>query len=192
MKTHTPDNANRGVRGEQFRQLEKANLISRQAQMKAHKDHKRINWDSTLFLILFHLGAIAALFMFSWSGLTVALILAWLAGGLGVGMGYHRLFTHRGYKTPKLVEYFLTFCGMLSPEGGAINWVVTHRIHHQHTEEPGKDPHTPREGKWWSHIGWILRGTAQQHSESVMRQYAPDLYKDPCTYFLTASTTCRS
>ena len=152
--------------------------------MKAHKDHKRINWDSTLFLILFHLGAIAALFMFSWSGLTVALILAWLAGGLGVGMGYHRLLTHRGYKTPKLVEYFLTFCGMLSPEGGAINWVVTHRIHHQHTEEPGKDPHTPREGKWWAHMGWILRGTAQQYPKPVLRQYAPDLYKDPVHLFL--------
>jgi len=184
VKTHTPDNANRGVRGEQFRQLEKANLISQQAQMKAHKDHKRINWDSTLFLILFHLGAIAALFMFSWSGLTVALILAWLAGGLGVGMGYHRLLTHRGYKTPKLVEYILTICGMLSLEGGAINWVVTHRIHHQHTEEPGKDPHTPREGKWWAHMGWILRGTAQQYPKPVLRQYAPDLYKDPVHLFL--------
>jgi len=152
--------------------------------MKATKDHKRINWDSTLFLILFHIGAIAALFMFSWTGLTVALILAWLAGGLGVGMGYHRLLTHRGYKTPKLIEYFLTVCGMLSLEGGAINWVVTHRIHHKHTEEPGRDPHTPREGKWWAHMGWILRGTAQQHPEPVLRQYAPDLYKDPVHVFM--------
>src|SRR2546423_4828067 len=108
--------------------------------MKAHKDHKRINWDSTLFLILFHVGAIASLFMFSWSGLTVALILAWLAGGLGVGMGYHRLLTHRGYKTPKLVEYFLAIWGMLPLEGGANNWVGTHRIHYQNQEEPGQRP----------------------------------------------------
>jgi stearoyl-CoA desaturase (delta-9 desaturase) len=49
---------------------------------------------------------------------------------------------------------------------------------HAHTEEPGIDPHTPRDGKWWSHMGWILRGTAQQHSEEVMRRYAPDLMRD--------------
>jgi stearoyl-CoA desaturase (delta-9 desaturase) len=52
---------------------------------------------------------------------------------------------------------------MLALQDGAINWVATHRIHHQHTEIPGKDPHTPREGKWWSHAGWIFRGTAQQY-----------------------------
>src|SRR6267142_1960342 len=147
--------------------------------MKANKQPKRINWDNTSVLILLHIGAIAALFLFSWRALGVGLILAWVAGGLGVGMGYHRLLTHRGYKTPKWVEYFLTICGMLTLEGGAINWVATHRIHHQHTEVPGKDPHTPREGKWWSHMGWILRGTAQQHSESVLQHYAADLYRDP-------------
>ena len=79
-------------------------------------------------------------------------------------MGFHRLLTHRGYKTPKAVEYFLTFCGLLALEGGAINWVVTHRIHHANTDETG-DPHTPRDGRWWAHMGWILRGTAQQHED---------------------------
>ncbi|MBA3256733.1 MAG: fatty acid desaturase, partial [Pyrinomonadaceae bacterium] len=63
-------------------------------------------------------------------------------------------------------------------EGGAINWVVTHRIHHAHTDVYG-DPHTPRDGRWWAHMGWILRGTAQQHEKSVMQRYAPDLMKDP-------------
>jgi sn-1 stearoyl-lipid 9-desaturase len=92
--------------------------------MRTKKRLKSINWSSTLFLTLFHVGAIGALFMFSWQGLAIALILAWLAGGLGVGVGYHRLLTHRGYKTPKWVEYILTICGMLSLEGGAINWVV--------------------------------------------------------------------
>ena len=66
-------------------------------------------------------------------------------------MGYHRLLTHRGYKTPKLVEYFLSLCGTLAFEGGPINWVVTHRIHHAHTDAPG-DPHTPRDGGWWAHM----------------------------------------
>jgi stearoyl-CoA desaturase (delta-9 desaturase) len=93
-------------------------------------------------------------------------------------MGFHRLLTHRGFKTPRVVEYFLTVCGTLALEGGAINWVVTHRIHHAHTEVEGKDPHTPRDGRWWAHMGWILRGTAQQHEDAVLWRYAPDLMRD--------------
>jgi fatty-acid desaturase len=137
-----------------------------------------INWNSAIFLFLFHVGAVAALFYFSWKALAIAIFLTWVAGSLGIGIGYHRLLTHRGFKTPKWLEYFLTICGMLALEGGAINWVVTHRIHHAFTEQPG-DPHSPRDGRWWSHIGWILRGTAQQHSERIMRRYAPDLMNDP-------------
>jgi fatty-acid desaturase len=136
-----------------------------------------INWVTAGFMIVFHIGALAALFMFSWKALIVTLILWWVSGSLGVGMGFHRLLTHRGYKTPKVLEYFLTVCGALSLEGGAINWVVTHRIHHSNTDVPG-DPHTPRDGGWWAHMGWILRGTAQQHEEAVMWRYAPDLMKD--------------
>jgi sn-1 stearoyl-lipid 9-desaturase len=136
-----------------------------------------VNWNSAVFLSLFHIGALAALFFFSWKALASALFLTWVAGSLGIGIGYHRLLTHRGFKTPKWFEYFLTICGTLAMEGGAINWVVTHRIHHAFTEQTG-DPHSPRDGRWWAHIGWILRGTAQQHSDKVMRRYAPDLMND--------------
>jgi stearoyl-CoA desaturase (delta-9 desaturase) len=146
--------------------------------MHTDKKHLRINWNTTVFMVLFHAGAVAALFTFSWQALLVTLFLWWISGSLGIGVGFHRLLTHRGFKTPKPLEYFLILCGLLALEGGAINWVVTHRIHHSKTDVPG-DPHTPRDGRWWAHMGWILRGTAQQHEESVMRRYAPDLMKDP-------------
>jgi fatty-acid desaturase len=136
-----------------------------------------INWPTSITLVIFHVGAIAALFMFTWQALAVAFLLWWVAGSLGVGMGFHRLLTHRGYKVPRLVEYFLAVCGSLALEGGHIDWVVTHRIHHAHTDAPG-DPHTPRDGGWWAHVGWVLRGTAQKHSPQVMARYAPDLLKD--------------
>jgi fatty-acid desaturase len=137
-----------------------------------------INWITTLFMLLFHMGALAAIFFWSWKALIVTLILFWVAGSLGIGMGYHRLLTHRGYKVPKVLEYFLTICGTLALEGGPIYWVVTHRIHHAHTDIKG-DPHTPRDGRWWSHIGWILTGTAQKHDDAVLLRYAPDLMKQP-------------
>ncbi len=138
---------------------------------------KRINWHTAGFMLMFHIGAVAALFMINWKAMVAALILWWISASLGVGMGFHRLLTHRAYKTPKVVEYFITFCGLLALEGGAINWVVTHRIHHAHTDAPG-DPHTPREGGWWAHIGWMLKGTAQSHDKATKARYAPDMVKD--------------
>lgn len=138
----------------------------------------KINYNTLTSITVIHLGAITALFFFSWKALIVTLVMLWISGSLGVGIGFHRLLTHRGFQTPKWVEYFLTFCGLLALEGGPINWVVTHRIHHAFTEEPD-DPHSPRDGWWWAHMGWILRGTAQQHSEKVLRRYAPDLMRDP-------------
>ena len=146
-------------------------------EVTTSKDDKRINWHTATFMALFHIGAVAALFMFSWQALVAAVVLWWISASLGVGMGFHRLLTHRGYKTPKLVEYFMTVCGLLALEGGAINWVVTHRIHHAHTDAPG-DPHTPREGGWWAHIGWMLKGTAQSHDKQTLARYAPDMVKD--------------
>jgi stearoyl-CoA desaturase (delta-9 desaturase) len=142
-----------------------------------------IMWNTSIFMIIFHAGAVASLFMLSWKVIPITLLLWWVSGSLGIGMGFHRLLTHRGYKTPKAIEYFLTICGLLALEGGAINWVVTHRIHHANTDESG-DPHTPRDGRWWAHMGWILRGTAQQHEDHVIQRYAPDLLKDPVHVFL--------
>ncbi len=136
-----------------------------------------INWATCITLAIFHLAAIAALFMFSWKALAAFLFLTWVSGSLGIGMGYHRLLTHRGYKTPKFVEYFLTTCGTLALESGPINWVGTHRIHHAYTEAAG-DPHTPRDGKWWAHMGWILQGTAQQYDEATLKRFVPDLMRD--------------
>src|SRR5437588_11786837 len=140
------------------------------------EQRKGIKWNATIFMILFHIGAVAALFVFSWRALLVSILLWWIIASLGVGMGFRRLLTHRGYKTPKLVEYFLTLCGTLTLEGGPIYWVVTHRIHHAHTDAPG-DPHTPRDGGWWSHVGWILWGTGQQYDSSVVARYAPDILR---------------
>jgi len=92
-------------------------------------------------------------------------------------MGYHRLLTHRSYKTPKWVEYFLAICGTLALEGGPMFWIATHRVHHQFADKDG-DPHTPRDGKWWSHIGWMLVGNATHCNIDDCSHYAPDICKD--------------
>ncbi len=101
----------------------------------------------------------------------------WIAGSWGIGLGYHRLLTHRGFKAPKWLEYFLSTCGTLALQSGPLAWVTTHRVHHAFTETE-KDPHSPRNGTYWAHMGWIFRGTAQNQSEATMQRYSPDLTRD--------------
>jgi stearoyl-CoA desaturase (delta-9 desaturase) len=140
-------------------------------------DRQGMNWLTTSVLALLHLGAIAALFMFSWTALATAVFLYWIATGLGISMGYHRLHTHRSYKVPTALEYFFAVCGTLTLEGGPIFWVATHRVHHQNSDQDG-DPHSPRDGGWWAHAGWILLGETKHNNTRLMSKYAPDLAKD--------------
>lgn len=143
-----------------------------------------LNWITFIAMTVYHIGSIAAFFYIDSGAILAAAILWWVTGSLGIGMAYHRLLTHRGYKCPKWVEYFLTTCGALALEGGPIFWVATHRIHHQLSDKEG-DPHTPKEGAWWAHIGWIMFGQAMHHDTQVLQRYVPDLSKDKYHVWLT-------
>ena len=136
-----------------------------------------INWKYLTIVASFHVLAIIALFYFSWQNLFVLLLLNWMVASLGIGIGYHRLLTHRSFRAPKWLEYTLTILGTLAIQDGALKWVTTHRVHHAHTDTDG-DPHSPRNGGYWAHLGWILWGQAQTHQPAVYRRYIPDLLKD--------------
>src|SRR5450755_280561 len=138
--------------------------------------YERLNWTTTIVMGLFHVGAIAALFTFSWKCLAVAIFLYWMTTGLGISLGYHRLHTHRSFKVPLFLEYFFAVCGALTLEGGPIFWVATHRIHHQKSDQEG-DPHSPRDGAWWAHVGWLMFGEAKHNNTRQNAKYAPDLAK---------------
>ena len=71
------------------------------------KHQTGLNWITAIAMTGFHIGAVAAFFYIDTGAMLAALILYYVGGMLGIGMGYHRLLTHRGYKTPKWVEYFL-------------------------------------------------------------------------------------
>jgi fatty-acid desaturase len=136
-----------------------------------------INWFTLTIIIVFHAGALAAFFFFSWQRLAVMAVLHVLAINVGIGMCYHRLLTHRGYQTPKWVEYVMSIFATMSLEGGPIFWVSTHRVHHQLSDQEG-DPHTPREGGWWAHTGWILFGNTLHAQTEILKRYVPDLSRD--------------
>jgi sn-1 stearoyl-lipid 9-desaturase len=152
------------------------------ASTRSH--YSKLNILTSVVLIWFHIQAIAAFWTFTWTNLIAALALYWVAGGLGISMGYHRLHTHRGFKTFKPFEYFLAICGTLTLEGGPIFWVAVHRLHHQYSDQ-GEDPHTPRVSGFWAHLGWILFGQAHHNDTARMARYAPDLAKEPFYRWLT-------
>jgi stearoyl-CoA desaturase (delta-9 desaturase) len=139
---------------------------------------KRFDWVNVAYFTGIHIGALFAPAMFSWSAVGVFLFLYWLSASVGICLTYHRLLTHRGFKVPKPLEYVFTFIGMLASEGGAITWVAMHRMHHTLSDRPGKDLHTPKDGFWWSHLGWIVTKLGYDYRD-MERKHAPELVADP-------------
>lgn len=106
----------------------------------------------------------------------------YLATAVGITVGYHRLFTHRSFKTSKTVTAILAVLGSMAVEGPVIQWVGVHRKHHQHSDDHD-DPHSPHghgtgflsmlKGMWHSHMGWLFHA----HPRGIAR-YTRDLRKD--------------
>jgi stearoyl-CoA desaturase (delta-9 desaturase) len=118
-----------------------------------------------------------------WSDLIVFAIM-YVATGLGITVGFHRLFTHRAFKARKGVRTTLAILGSMAIEGPVISWVADHRKHHAFSDKPG-DPHSPHvdhggglkgalRGLLHAHVGWLFIHTQRGRHE----RYAPDLLAD--------------
>ena len=114
-------------------------------------------------------GVIAAPFYvwgwgFRWTDLGLLLGM-YVLTGLGITVGYHRLFVHRSFETYTWVKFIWAILGSMALQGPLFQWVENHRRHHQHSDTP-EDPHTPHHhgsgilgvlrGAWHSHIGWFF------------------------------------
>ena len=139
----------------------------------------RLNTHILLGLVSLHLLALLACvpWLFSWSGLAWAVAGLYLFGTLGINIGYHRLLTHRGFSCPLWLEHGLAVLGACCFQGSPMSWVAMHRMHHQHSDEGG-DPHSPRAGFWWSHMGWFLIDDPAVRNLSTYDRYARDLFQD--------------
>ena len=79
----------------------------------------------------------------------------WIITGLGITVGYHRLFTHRSFKAHPILEWALAFMGAAALENSALKWCSDHRRHHKHLDT-NKDPYSITKGFFHAHMGWIL------------------------------------
>ena len=84
---------------------------------------------------------------------------------------YHRYFSHRGYKTSRIFQFVLAFLGTSCTQKGPLWWAATHRLHHRYSDQPG-DPHSPKEGFWYSHQGWIFDPRSGGTSTEAIRDFA--------------------
>jgi stearoyl-CoA desaturase (delta-9 desaturase) len=124
------------------------------------------------------LALLAAIpWLFTWSGLALAVCGNFVFGMLGVNVGYHRLLTHRSFAVPRAVERVLAVLGACCLQGTPMAWVAVHRKHHRHAEQDA-DPHSPRDGFLWSHIGWFLTSDRAVFDAWTCEQYAPELFAD--------------
>ncbi|CAB4304601.1 unnamed protein product [Prunus armeniaca] len=109
---------------------------------------------SVVVILGLHCLALLAPFHFNLSAVCLAMAL-YVLTGLGVTLSYHRNLSHKSFKLPKWLEYFFAYCGTLALQGSPLEWVSTHRYHHQFTDT-WNDAHSPIKGFWFSHIGWIF------------------------------------
>ncbi len=158
---------------------------SAQSREKAKVRHfpEGIAWGPALWIAVVHLGALVAPWTFTWSGLVVMLLMYWLTGGIGICLTYHRLLSHRSFRTYAPIRWLFAWIGGLAGEGSAIHWVANHRVHHAKSDHPG-DPHSPREGFWWSHMLWCLQAMKPEARQELHQRWAPDLTKDAVLRFL--------
>lgn len=84
----------------------------------------------------------------------VSIILLYLTG-LSITAGYHRLYSHRTYRTNSYVEAVILFFGAMTGQGSALRWSFEHRLHHAHVDTD-EDPYTIKKGFWYAHFLWIL------------------------------------
>jgi len=153
------------------------------SQERQHRIASGIDWVTSGWLVLLHVGALAAPFYFSWSGLAISLFLHWIAGGVGVCLCYHRLLTHDSFKTYRPIKLFLSWLGGFAGEGSAIDWVANHRKHHAYSDREG-DPHSPNDGGFWSHAGWLAYAIRGQEAKDNAQRWAPDLANDAGVRFV--------
>lgn len=148
----------------------------------------KLNLTYSITIVLVHVLGVLALvplvlrwsdwvpYYFSWTAFIV-----FLAGihvfGQGITIGYHRLLTHRSFKTPKWVEHIFAILGICSMQDTPARWVSVHRMHHVHSDHV-PDPHSPLVNFWWSHMGWLMFVNRETYSVAGLEKFAKDLLRD--------------
>lgn len=152
-------------------------------------DHERLDRLANAAVVLIPFALLIWAAWRAWGGILrwqdlVVCAITYTLTGTGITVGFHRLFTHRSFKTSVPMRVLLAILGSAAVEGPVIEWVAAHRKHHQFSDQEG-DPHSPHVGHgdgflralaglFHAHVGWTL-GQGDRVSQE---RYAPDLLAD--------------
>ncbi|XP_022955954.1 palmitoyl-monogalactosyldiacylglycerol delta-7 desaturase, chloroplastic-like [Cucurbita moschata] len=123
------------------------------------------------YIFIVHILCIFAPSQFTWNAFWVAIALYVITGLFGISISYHRNLSHRSFNLPKWLEYLFAYCGVHAFQGDPIDWVSTHRCHHQYADTEG-DPHSPTQGFWFSYITWLF------DSITLTKKVCPEYFID--------------
>ena len=136
-----------------------------------------VRWDYLGFFVVMHSLAllICVPWFFSLTGFLAFFFGVVIFGQLGIPICYHRLLTHRSFRTPKWLERTWVICALCQAQDTPAKWVAWHRMHHQHSDDE-QDPHSPIVTFFWSHVGWLMHSTSGTHDISAYYKYARDIF----------------
>mgnify|MGYP001149555539 CR=1 FL=1 len=139
-----------------------------------------INWPVTLVLGGTFLAAITVVpwygFVYGFSGWAWFFFAIFLvAGGIGIGSGYHRLWSHRAYEAHWIMRLYLAIVGGMTVQNSILVWCIRHRFHHRYVDDNDKDPYSIGRGFWFAHVGWMLK---DYESGKLDWSVVPDLERD--------------
>jgi stearoyl-CoA desaturase (delta-9 desaturase) len=138
----------------------------------------QVRWRNVIFLFGTALTTLTAVPLYLWhfglGAFQLALFLAFfIATGLSITLGYHRLFSHLTFQAHWSVKLFTLLFGAAAFEGSALEWSADHRRHHKHVDQD-EDPYDISKGFFHAHIGWLLFRTGPDTPLTWVR----DLQKD--------------
>ncbi|XP_024979129.1 palmitoyl-monogalactosyldiacylglycerol delta-7 desaturase, chloroplastic-like [Cynara cardunculus var. scolymus] len=167
--------------GGEGRILSADTMITRLREMYRGRNGNKVDKVTLGLLVTIHLLSVFAPFTFTWGALWLTIGL-YTVTYLGITLSYHRNLSHKTFKIPKWLEYAFAYCGAQALQGSPIDWVSTHRYHHQYCDSE-RDPHTPIKGFWHSYIKWML-DTENVAKMTELPNNVRDLEKQPFYRFL--------
>src|SRR5436190_2163050 len=136
--------------------LERPEPAGENGQAQASRPpHAQIQWVRSIPFFLVHLSPLL-IFVTGITKTSVALfVVTYLGRMFFLTATYHRYFAHKSFRLGRVSQFVFAFAGTTAAQKGPLWWAGHHRNHHKFSDTP-RDIHSPRDGFWWSHVGWIL------------------------------------
>ncbi len=140
----------------------------------------KVDWLRCFPFLAIHLACLTV-FLVGWNWIVVGVAVGLFAiRAFGITGFYHRYFSHRAFKTSRVLQFVGACLGNAAVQRGPIWWASHHRVHHHHSDT-GLDAHSPEHhGFWFSHMGWFMT----KKNYDTIERYVPDLIKYPELRFI--------